>query len=103
MASAKPLPCVRNSKEMMMPLLKAYSQFQLTLESGIVEGGGEESVEAGRGNCDVDILRLAGTAESEEWGTANEDEAVAEISPLLLPWQIHWQWLPERLRTSPLV
>jgi hypothetical protein len=72
-------------------------------ESGIVEGGGEESVEAGRGNCDVDILRLASTAESEEWGTANEDEAVAEISPLLLPWQIHWQWLPERLRTSPLV
>jgi hypothetical protein len=61
MASVKPLPCVRNSKGMMIPLLKAYSQFQLTLESGIVEGGGEESVESGRGSCDVDILHLAST------------------------------------------
>jgi hypothetical protein len=64
MASAKPLPCVRNSKEMMMPLLKAYSQFQLTLESGIAEGGGEESeesVESRRGDCDVDNLHLVST------------------------------------------
>lgn len=45
----------------MMPLLKVYSQFQLTLESGIVEGGGEESVESRRGNCDVDILHLVST------------------------------------------
>lgn len=47
-----------------MPLLKAYSQFQLTLESGIAEGGGEESeesVESRRGNCDVDNLHLVST------------------------------------------
>jgi hypothetical protein len=36
-------------------------------------------VEGGRVSCDVDILRLADTVESGERGTANEDEAVAEI------------------------
>jgi hypothetical protein len=63
---------------MVMPLLEVYSQFQLALESWIVEGGNEESVEGGRDNCNVDILRLVCTAESGERGTANEGEAVAE-------------------------
>jgi hypothetical protein len=49
------------------------------LESRIAEGGGVENVEGGSGSCDVDILRLTGTANREERGTANEDKAVAEI------------------------
>ena len=36
-------------------------------------------MEGGRGNRNFDILHLVVTAESGERGTANEDEAVAEI------------------------
>jgi hypothetical protein len=51
----------------------------LPLESGVGESGSIESVEGGTGDCEVDILCLAVTVEREERGTANEDEAVAEI------------------------